>query len=293
MSNAHSTHITRIAIIVPSRNEATVIERCLVSLAAQVGAMHMQVIVCVNGTTDDTATIVRAAALTLPTLDITVIEVDIASKTSALNAGDALINDADVWIYLDADLELSPTTVASLCAALASDAPLMAQPTRSIANDTRSWGRIAAWALITLPWVAQDIALGGIFAVNRAGRARWAEFPRVAADDAFAIGQFAAHERRVVAGCSATHPMPPSLRGLFMQQKRWGEGGAALTRSEFNPPHGSAWSSSRRLKSLACSPKAIVAAIIIRLIRLGAEWSSSTLRSDSWIVERAPARRSA
>ncbi len=291
MTSATPEMRTLVGIVVPSRNEAAVIERCLAGLGAQVGVMRIRVIVCVNGTTDDTATIAREAALTHQSLDIIVIEINFPSKTSALNAGDALINDADVRIYLDADLELSPTTVASLCTALASDEPLIAQPTRSIADDTRSWGRIAAWALITLPWVAQDIACGGIFAVNRAGRARWAEFPLIAADDAFAIGQFAAHERRVVAGCSATHPMPPSLRGLFAQQKRWGEARAALARSEFNAPHGSAWRASRRVKSLVSSPKIIVAAIIIRLIRLGAEWSSSTLKSDSWVVEREPVRR--
>lgn len=295
MTTSLHRHQPVVGIVLPARNESLVMERCLESIARQECDACIRVAVCVNGTTDDTASIARAAAgriecrdsLEMKSLEIAVSEVAHASKTAALNAGDAWLGEVDVWIYLDADVELSRNAVGAICAALDSDAPLIAQPARTIAADTKSWGRLGAWALLTLPWVADDIACGGIFAVNRAGRSRWRAYPRIAADDAFVIGQFAAHERRVVRECWATHPMPSTRVGLLKQQRRWGEARCALEASEYRPPHGSSWSASRRVRALLCSPSAVIAAMIVRVIRMESARTRSSLDSDSWTVDRS------
>ncbi len=289
MTSSYQPHTTIVGVILPVRNEGAVIERCLRGLAAQECEATIRVAVCVNGTTDDTLAKARALGAELNRVgefEAAVLEVAQASKTAALNAGDQWIGDADVWMYLDADVELSRNAVASLVAALAPNTPLLAQPSRTVAADTRGIGRVAAHALLALPWVAEDVACGGIFAVNRAGRTRWKEYPRIAADDAYVFGHFAPSERRIVHACTATHPMPNSLRGLLRQQRRWGEARAALQVSEYRPQYGSGWSASRRARALLRSPRALFGAVIMRLVRMNARLAASGLTRDSWHVDR-------
>ncbi|MDQ1577463.1 MAG: hypothetical protein QOE21_150, partial [Microbacteriaceae bacterium] len=89
------------SVIIPAHNEASVIERTLRPLADVANRGQLEVVVVCNGCTDETAELARNFT------GVTVVEIDEASKSLALNVGDEA---ATVWprMYLDADVEISP-----------------------------------------------------------------------------------------------------------------------------------------------------------------------------------------
>ena len=92
------------AVIIPAHNESQVIGRTLEPLAPLAAAGVIDVFVVCNGCVDDTAEIARGFD------GVTVLEMGQASKSAALNAGDAA---ATVWprLYLDADIQITPAAV--------------------------------------------------------------------------------------------------------------------------------------------------------------------------------------
>lgn len=184
-----------LSVIVPASNEAGYIGECLAHLCAS-DVAAVQVTVVANGCRDDTANVARAAlAQHLPpgwTCDV--LDLAQGSKPLALNAGDAVAVHP-LRVYLDADVLVSPGLLAALGRVLATDAPRYAsgRPVIPRAKSVVTRAYAAFWQ--TLPF-NQTAAPGyGLFAVNAAGRARWAEFPAIISDDTFVRLQFAPHER--------------------------------------------------------------------------------------------------
>lgn len=106
-----------ISIIIPAHNEAKIIGRSLNILLDEAGQKAVaegewQVILIANGCDDDTAEIVRAQ---WP--KVQVIELDQASKTTALRAG-ADAAKGSSWVVMDADIELRSADVITLVAGL-------------------------------------------------------------------------------------------------------------------------------------------------------------------------------
>src|SRR3954468_3654219 len=97
-----------ISVIVPAHNEEAVIGQGLRALTEGARAGELEVIVVCNGCRDATAKV--AAAFGEP---VKVIETDVASKTHALNLGDAAAGGFP-RIYVDADVALSLDGVRAL-----------------------------------------------------------------------------------------------------------------------------------------------------------------------------------
>jgi hypothetical protein len=67
--------------------------------------------------------------------------------------------------------------------------------------------------------MAHTVPGAGLFAVNRAGRARWGAFPDIISDDGFVRLHFAAHERRRVP--ARYHwPLVEGARALIRVRRR-------------------------------------------------------------------------
>jgi glycosyltransferase involved in cell wall biosynthesis len=199
----------RVAVVVPAWNEANVLPACLAALLAQQGDIRIDAVVAANGCIDATAPVAHtfverfaAAGHRLQVLDI-----ERAGKPGALNQGEAAVH-GDIRVYLDADTVLSPGALTALAAVLDVPEPRLAMPRLILAlppgGVARRWGRV--WQ--ALPPISDDVVGGGCFAVNTAGRRRWAAFPTVLADDAFVCGRFAPHERIVVGEQSFTVSCP-------------------------------------------------------------------------------------
>ncbi|HRK43439.1 MAG TPA: glycosyltransferase, partial [Gemmobacter sp.] len=190
-----------LSVIIPASNEEGYIGPCLAALFAS-GPVPggAEAIVVANGCRDRTADVARgmAARVEAAGWGFRVIERRDGGKPAALDAGDAAAL-GDLRAYLDADVIVSPMLMAQLAEALAGPEPRYASGTAMI-PPAKSWvTRAYARFWQSLPF-AQSVAPGyGLFAVNAAGRARWAQFPAIISDDTFVRLQFLPAERVQVA----------------------------------------------------------------------------------------------
>ena len=189
-----------VSVLIPAHNEADWLPACLDALcAADPVAGPVEVIVVANGCTDDTAELARrkAPAFEARGWALRVLELAQGSKLGALNAGEAAARGA-VLVYLDADVLVSPPLLAQLAGALAEDAPRYASgmPQVTTSGDwvTRHYTRF--WQ--TTGFMTHGVPGFGVFAMNRAGRARWREWPDIISDDTFARLNFRPEERIAV-----------------------------------------------------------------------------------------------
>lgn len=186
------------SIIIPAHNEERLLPGCLKALADQPGIEGFEVIVVVNGSTDRSAEVARAASDLIPGL--VVVETPTGGKANALNLGDS---HATLFprIYLDADIQLSPGTVRSLWEALNVDEPRAAAP--HIRFDTEGTDAVVRgfYAIYErLPYVTEGLIGLGIYALSEKGRQRFDAFPELTADDLFVQRLFPLDERITVPG---------------------------------------------------------------------------------------------
>lgn len=190
-----------ISVIIPAHNEAETLPACLVAIAAAtVPPNGAEVIVVANGCTDDTAAVARAMAEDHSAMPyaMRVIELSEGGKIGALNAGDAAAC-GDMRAYLDADVIIAPQMLTALSSALSDAAPRYASGTVVIPESPSALTRAFARFYRTVPFLRDGVPGCGLYAVNRAGRARWKAFPDVIADDTYVRLNFTATERVRVA----------------------------------------------------------------------------------------------
>jgi exopolysaccharide biosynthesis WecB/TagA/CpsF family protein len=180
------------SIIIPAHNEDTTIGRTLRLISPLVALNQADVIVVCNGCTDDTAAIARRFR------GITVCETDTASKTAALNLGDAA---AKVWprLYLDADVEIEPATIRAIFDAFSREQVLAVRPacvydTTGASVLVKSYYRARG----RIPTNRAAIWGAGAYAVNAAGHERFGSFPPITADDSYVDSLFDSSEKVVV-----------------------------------------------------------------------------------------------
>lgn len=222
--------MTRLSIIIPAHQEADWIGQTLESLLLQRFDGDVDAIVVANGCTDDTAARARESQPDFAARGwrLTVADLPQGGKPGALNHGDGIAHHG-ARIYLDADVRLGPGMLTALAEALACDRAVYASgrlvvaPARSA--TTRAYARF--WS--RLPFVADGVPGAGLFAVNAAGRARWARFPDIIADDAFVRLQFAPDER-VRVDAAYFWPAAEGLRRLATVRRRQDAGVAEIAR---------------------------------------------------------------
>ena len=187
----------RATVLIPAHDEARYLPACLDALLASDPLPEgMEVIVIANGCTDDTAAIARSYDCRAQEggWALQVLDLPEGGKLNAWNAGEAAASGR-VLIYLDADVTVSPGLVAQLVEVLDTDAPLYAsgRPRITTAGNpvTRHYTRF--WT--TTPFMVHGVPGFGVFSMNRAGRARWDDWPDIISDDTFARLNFTPAER--------------------------------------------------------------------------------------------------
>ena len=185
------------SILIPAHNEVGYIEDCLEALlASDSTGSAVEVIVMANGCTDATAQVARgyAARFTQKGWPLSVVNLARGGKMGALNAGDTLAAHG-ARIYLDADVIVAPPLIAQLAQVLAGEGPRYASGAPVVVAKGSAFTRAYARFWESLPFCTHGVPGFGIFAVNRAGRARWGDFPDIISDDTFVRLSFAPHER--------------------------------------------------------------------------------------------------
>lgn len=203
------------SIVIPAHNEAAVIERCLSAVRAGAGAAEFEVVVVANGCSDDTADRARRVAD-----DIRVIELDVASKSAALNAGDHAAS-ALPRVYLDADVVVDAGTIRAVAAALTEGGIHCAAPAIAVELSGRPWYvRSFFHVYLQLPYIAEDMVGQGFYALSEEGRRRFDRFPDITSDDLFIRNLFRSSERKAIAEHTFTIYPPRRLRGLLAIRQR-------------------------------------------------------------------------
>ncbi|QHC58453.1 WecB/TagA/CpsF family glycosyltransferase [Rathayibacter sp. VKM Ac-2760] len=210
------------SVVVPAHDEEAVIARTLAPLASAAASGALELIVVCNACDDRTAAIARSFA------GVTVVEIGEASKTAALNAGDAV---ATTWprLYLDADVGVTADAVWSVFDAVTRGGLLAARPT-AVYDATGADALVRAYyrARSRTPSLHTALWGAGGYAVSGSGHDRIGVFPALIADDEFVDGRFSAAERAVVATAPAVVRVPRSTSSLLGVLRRTHRGSAQL-----------------------------------------------------------------
>lgn len=190
-STPTADELPRVSVIIPAHDEAAVIARTLAPLAAGAAAGTLDVIVSCNGCTDDTAEIAQGFE------GVRVIDSEVASKSAALNAADAI---ARHWprIYLDADITITPEAIIDVAAAL--DMGALAARPASVVDDAKSdrWVRAYNRARYRMPSMSAALWGAGVYALSQEGHERLGSFPEATADDLVVDRLFTPAEKVIV-----------------------------------------------------------------------------------------------
>jgi N-acetylglucosaminyldiphosphoundecaprenol N-acetyl-beta-D-mannosaminyltransferase len=184
----------RCSLVVPAHDEGAVLAERLGGLLTALDPGEVEVVVVVNGSTDDTADVARALPGTR------VVELTEASKTAALNAGD---RETDVFprIYLDADVRLGADVLRRLAAALDTPRAVVAAPSVVFDTSGSSWPVRAFYRVFQeLPYSRAGLIGLGVYGFSASGRRRFGDFPDVVADDLYVQRRFDTADRITVEG---------------------------------------------------------------------------------------------
>lgn len=216
----------RASVVIPAHNEEAVIDRCLQAILAGATPGELEVAVVCNGCTDRTASIVRRS---FP--GVKLVQLDVASKPAALNAGDRAVSCFPRF-YVDADIELPIDSLRTVRSVLDLGEVQCAAPCPVFHLADRPAAIRAFYAVWRrLPYLGDRMVGSGVYALSQQGRARFAEFPPITADDQFIMQLFERHERDAVDGASFTIHPPQRLRGLINMRSRAYRGNSELARS--------------------------------------------------------------
>jgi len=198
-----------ISVIIPAHNEEAVLERGLLALLSDASPGELEVIVVCNGCSDRTASLARAFGR-----GVRVIETEVGSKSHALNLGDRAATGFPRF-FVDADIVLPLASVRLVARALESERVLGAAPKMRVELSDRRWSIRAYYAVwMRLPYVNHGMLGCGVYAVSRAGRARFGAFPSIIADDDFVRVQFSPEERATVQDAWFVMTPPQKLSSL-------------------------------------------------------------------------------
>jgi glycosyltransferase involved in cell wall biosynthesis len=189
--------VTGTSILIPAHDEAGYLPACLAALMASDPVQgSVEVIVIANGCKDDTAQIARwfEAAFVAKGWTLQVLELTQGGKLLAWNAGETAAS-GDVFVYVDADVNVSPPLVAQIASMLKGGAPRYAsgRPNVTVKDDAMTRHYTRFWC--TTHFMTHGVPGFGVFAMNRAGRARWGDWPDIISDDTFARLNFRPAER--------------------------------------------------------------------------------------------------
>jgi glycosyltransferase involved in cell wall biosynthesis len=202
------------SIVIPAHNEEAVIERTLSTLLRDAVPGEFEVIVVCNGCSDRTAELARSIFD-----EVTVLELEAASKTLALNAGISEAQGSHL-LLLDADIELDTNAARALVEAVRQ--PGVEAAIGHMAIDTKG----ASWLVRAFykTWLEHPYLRNGKFAaalaLSSAALTRIGTLPAVTADDTYLRRRIPANRVAVVNDVRFLVRVPRTLQSLVRVRSR-------------------------------------------------------------------------
>jgi len=272
------------SVVIPAHNEEGVLSRCLQALTRDLDPGEAEIIVVCNGCTDATADVARSFSEW-----VTTIEIDEASKPSALNRGDAATTVFPRF-YLDADVVMSTEALRRSVRHLESGDVMATSPRLEMDIRQCSWPVRAFYRVwLQLPYCREELLGCGVYALTREGRAKFGDFPDVLADDVYVSLIMSRDQRRVTRDAWFRISPPATLAALIRVRARHNRSGyqlrkryASLCRTERHE-YGSA------MRSLVLSPSLWVASLFYGMVSVATHlvgWRQFVSSRNSMTWER-------
>lgn len=249
------------SVVIPAHNEERVIGRCLSALQAPLGPGELEIVVVANGCADATEHVARSAGPA-----VQVVSIPEASKTAALNAGDAV---ASVFprAYVDADVEVGGDALRTVVEAMDGSGVHCAAPRLHLDLAGRPWYvRLFFRAFQALPYGGHDAVANGMYVLSQEGRSRFGGFPDITADDLYVRNLFQPHERRAVPGTAFTVHPPKTLGGMLAIRERAYRGKQEYLAGGFRSVGGPTFQWKGISQGLGRDPAAMVVYIAVNLL---------------------------
>lgn len=214
------------SVVIPAHNEAGTIGRSLTALRRGVHEDDLDVVVVCNGCTDTTAAVARAADPLARVIEITQ-----PSKAEAMRVG-ASVSTVFPRVHLDADVELSGTSLRALLQPLSEPGVMATAPERHLPRDGCSV--LVRWYYDVweeLPNVRAGLFGRGAVALAEQAQGRVARNPDLLNDDLVMSDAFSGRERRVVPGAIAVIRPPRNVRDLVRRRIRVATGNVQASRA--------------------------------------------------------------
>ncbi|MDQ6819585.1 MAG: glycosyltransferase [Actinomycetota bacterium] len=203
------------SVVIPAHDEQATLGHCLESLLADAHPGEVELIVVCNGCSDRTADVARSFGP-----EVTVVELDVASKYLALRAGDARASCFPRF-YVDADVRADTRALRETAAVLERGEALIAAPRLRLDLAGRPWYIRSYYRLWTqIPYVQRGMGGTGFYGLSQAARSRFGEFPALIADDQFILSRFEEPERCSVESAEVIVQAPRTLRDLVHLKTR-------------------------------------------------------------------------
>ena len=276
------------SVVVPAHNEESVIGRCLGALVAGLDGRRIEVAVVANGCTDQTATVARHFRRDIPGL--TVVELDVASKPAALNAGEAVVR-AFPRIYLDADIVLDQVAVGGLIETLTTPVSRVSSPRVSFDLGRAHWAvRQFYRAYQHIPYLQDGVIGLGVYGVSEAGRRRFERFPDILADDLFVQRVFRPDERVTSPGTFTVHT-PQTMTELLRVRSRTSRGSAQLARSDVTDVVDGSRTTTRTMQALLAEvrrrPTEGLAVAVYATVTAAARMNARRFPEGTWLRDES------
>lgn len=203
------------SVVIPAHNEAASMGRNLRALRSGVGDEDLDVVVVCNGCTDGTAEVARH---TNPRA--LVIEIGQPSKREAVRVGNAATK-VFPRVHLDADIELTGTSVLELVRPIIRENVLATAPLRMVPRAGCScWVRWYYDVWEALPQVEAGLFGRGVVVLSEAAQERVQHLSGMMNDDLGLSDAFSADERRIVPSAVAVVHPPRTVRDLVRRRIR-------------------------------------------------------------------------
>lgn len=202
------------SVVIPARNEASVIAMTLDALLDDAEPGEFDIIVVANGCTDRTAAIARSK------VGVRVVETTGAGKAAALRLGDAECN-VFPRLYLDADVRISARSIREMIRTLeATDIEACAPTLVWDVDDCTPLVRRAYNAHSVLFSPHRGLSGVGAYMLSEDGHRRVFPIPDVIADDEWAHRHFPPHRQCTVKGALSVTRAAPNARAMVLRRAR-------------------------------------------------------------------------
>jgi len=203
-----------LSVIIPAHDEEAVIGRCLDRLTGTSEVDDLEIIVVANACTDRTVEIVARYP------QVRLVEIPVANKPAALNAGDVAANHFP-RAYVDADVEVDAAALVAVARSLEETGAFVGAPALNIDFTGCSWAVRAFYRIREgRAWSTVAPVGSGIYVLSSAGHARLGSFPDLNAEDQYVHDLFLPEERACISEHEFVMRPARSLRALVVRRTR-------------------------------------------------------------------------